>query len=83
MKQPQYTPLSVGEMAVSLFAANEGYLDDVEVNKIVDFEDALQAHMKSNLGDFIDQVNTDCKYSDDVEKTLHEAVKDFKANGSW
>ncbi|MFC1664231.1 F0F1 ATP synthase subunit alpha [Pseudomonadota bacterium] len=83
MKQKQYAPMSVAEMAISLFAANEGYLDDVEANKIVDFEDALQAHMKSNLSDFIDQVNTDSKYSDEVEKKLHEAVKDFKANGSW
>ena len=68
---------------ISLFAANEGYIDDVEVNKVVDFEAALQAHMKSNYSDFMDEVNSACGYNDDVEKTLHDAVKDFKANGSW
>ncbi len=41
MKQKQYSPLSVAEMAVSLFAANEGYLDDVDIKKVVDFEAAL------------------------------------------
>jgi F-type H+-transporting ATPase subunit alpha len=43
MKQMQYSPLSVAQMAVSLFAANEGYLDDVEVKKVVDFERACRA----------------------------------------
>ena len=51
MKQPQYSPLSVGEMAVSLFAANEGYLDDVEANKIVDFEAALHAHVNEKFAE--------------------------------
>ncbi|NNJ90629.1 MAG: F0F1 ATP synthase subunit alpha, partial [Gammaproteobacteria bacterium] len=48
MKQGQFSPMSVAEMAVSLFAANEGYLDDVEVTKIVDFEAALQGYLKSS-----------------------------------
>ena len=47
MKQVQYSPLSVAQMALSLFAANEGYLDDVDVKKVVDFEHALQSYMKS------------------------------------
>ncbi|MFM1891033.1 MAG: F-type H+-transporting ATPase subunit alpha, partial [Pseudomonadota bacterium] len=83
MKQKQYAPLSVAEMAVSLFAANEGYLDDVEVKKVVDFEAALHAYMRSSKGDLLDQVNANPDWNDEVQKAFHDAVKDFKANHSW
>ena len=75
--------MSVAEMAVSLFAANEGYLDDVEAKSVVEFEQALQSHMKSQHADFMDEMNQDQAYSDEVAAKLHEALKDFKANGSW
>jgi F-type H+-transporting ATPase subunit alpha len=83
MKQKQYSTMSVAEMAVSLFAANEGYLDDVEAKSVVEFEQALQSHMKSQHADFMDEMNRDQAYSDEVAAKLHEALKDFKANGSW
>ena len=56
MKQLQYSPLSIAEMGVSLYAANEGFLDDLEVNKVVPFEAGLHAHMRSNHADLLDQV---------------------------
>ncbi|MCP4125855.1 MAG: F0F1 ATP synthase subunit alpha [Gammaproteobacteria bacterium] len=83
MKQPQYSPLSVGEMAVSLFAANEGYLDDVEAAKVVDFESALQAYMKSSKADLLDELNDTGDYNNEIEQALHAALKDFKANNTW
>jgi len=83
MKQKQYSPMSVAEMGVSLFAVNEGYLDDIEVNKVVDFEQALQSHMKSQQSDLIEALNRDQAYDDDVAEKLHAALKDFKTNGSW
>jgi len=83
MKQGQFSPMSVAEMAVSLFAANEGYLDDVEVTKIVDFEAALQGYMKSAKSDLIDKINTETDYNDEVADALHAAIKDFKANNTW
>lgn len=83
MKQGQFSPMSVAEMAVSLFAANEGYLDDVEVNKVVDFEGALQGYMKSAKSDLIDKINTETDYNDEVADALHAAIKDFKANNTW
>jgi len=83
MKQGQFSPMSVAEMAVSLFAANEGYLDDVEVTKVVDFEAALQGYMKSAKSDLIDQINTETDYNDEVADALHAAIKDFKANNTW
>ena len=83
MKQKQYSTMSVAEMGLSLFAVNEGYLDDIEVNKVVDFEQALQSHMKSQQSDLIDALNRDQAYDDDVADKLHAALKDFKTNGSW
>jgi F-type H+-transporting ATPase subunit alpha len=83
MKQPQYSPMSVAEMAVSLFAANEGYLDDVEASKVVDFESALQGYMKSNKSDLLDKMNETGDYNDEIEEALHSALKDFKANNTW
>ena len=83
MKQKQYSTMSVAEMGVSLFAVNEGYLDDIEVNKVVDFEQALQSHMKSQQSDLIEALNRDQAYGDDGAEQLHAALKDFKTNGSW
>ncbi len=83
MKQPQYQPMSVAEMALSLYAANEGYLDDVDVAKVVDFEAAMQSYVKSNHGDMIDAINADPKYDDGVVAQLKAAVEDFKSNGSY
>jgi len=83
MKQKQYSPLSVGEMAVSLYAANQGYLDDIEVGKIVDFESALHSHVHSKFSDLIDRINETGDYSDDIESGLKKALEDFKANGVW
>jgi F-type H+-transporting ATPase subunit alpha len=83
MKQPQYSPLSVAEMAISLFAANEGFLDDVEVNKVVAFEAALHAYLKANRADMLARVNANPTWNDEVETAFYEALKDFKANGSW
>ena len=83
MKQKQYSTMSVAEMGVSLFAVNEGYLDDIEVKKVVDFEQAMQSHVKSQQSDLIEALNRDQAYDDDVAEKLHAALKDFKTNGSW
>ena len=83
MKQAQYSPLSVAEMAVTLYAANEGHLDDVETVKVVDFEHALLAYMRSNQSDLLDSMNKDGEYSDEVKAAMNAAVLDFKATGTW
>jgi F-type H+-transporting ATPase subunit alpha len=83
MKQKQYSPLSVAEMAISLFAADQGYLDDVELNKIVDFEHALHTYMRSSATDLMNSINESGDYNDDIAASLRKAVEDFKANGTW
>ena len=83
MKQKQYSPLSVAGMAVSLFAVDRGYLDDVELNKIGDFEEALQAYMLSDHAEFMDGINANPEYDDQVEAKLKSALEDFKAHHAW
>jgi F-type H+-transporting ATPase subunit alpha len=83
MKQPQYSPMSVGQMAVSLFAVNEGYLDDVDVKKVVDFERALQTFIKTSHAGLLEKINKTCDYNSEIEQGLHAALKDFKANQAW
>jgi F-type H+-transporting ATPase subunit alpha len=83
MKQPQYKPLSTAEMALSLFAANEGYLDDVDVNKVVAFEAALHDYLGSSQAELAAKVNAEANYDDAVAEAFHAALKDFKANHTW
>ncbi len=83
MKQGQYAPMTVAEMAVTLYAANEGYLDDIEVDKVLDFEHALQPYMKSSHADLMDKMNQEAEYSDEVAAGLKAALEDFKAGHTW
>jgi len=83
MKQAQYKPLSVPEMALSLYAANEGYLDDVPVEKIGSFESALHAYAHSNAKDLIDAIGNDGNFNDDIAAGLKKTLEAFKANGVW
>ena len=83
MKQKQYSPLSVSEMALSLFAVNEGYLDDVEVAKISDYESALHDYARSNEGELIENINKTGDYNDDIEASMKKICDDFAKNGSY
>ncbi len=83
MKQNQYAPLSVAEMAFSLLAANEGYLDDVDASKIVAFEAAMLAHLRDKNADLLAQINETGDYNDDIETSMKAAIEDFKATGAY
>jgi F-type H+/Na+-transporting ATPase subunit alpha len=83
MKQTQYSPLSVAEMALSLYAVNEGYLDDVAVNQVVAFESALHAHARTNNADFLDRINQTGAYDEEVAAGLSKIIEDFKATGTY
>jgi F-type H+-transporting ATPase subunit alpha len=83
MKQKQYTPLSIAEMAVSLYAANQGYLDDIDVKKVVDFEHALHSFMRANHGNLMNKVNETGDYTDEIANGFKAALEDFKANHTW
>ncbi len=83
MKQKQYSPLSVGEMGLSLYAVNEGYLDDVAVEKVVDFEAALHAFAHANHAELIRKIDDTGAYDDDIQAGLKKAVEQFKETGTW
>ena len=83
MKQPQYAPMTVAQMATSLFAANEGYLDDIEINRVRNFEDALQGYLKSKQAPLMEKINTELEYTDEIAAGLKSALDDFKVNHTW
>jgi len=83
MKQNQYSPLSVAEMALSLYAANEGYFDDVEIKKVMAFEKALHEFARSKHKDLLDMINSSLDYNDDIAAKMKSTMDDFKANGVW
>ncbi len=83
MKQKQYSPMSVAAMAVSLFAVDQGYLDDVVLEKVIDFEHALQSYMASDHGEFMSKINESGDYDDEVQAGLKSALDDFTANHAW
>ena len=83
MKQAQYSPMSVSQMALTLFAVNNGYMDDVEVNKILAFEAALQAFMKSKYASIMDTIETSGNLDGETEKALTAAVEEFKKTGVY
>ena len=75
--------MSVAEMALTLYAANEGHLDDVEVNKVLDFERALHDYMKAEHGDLLDKINQTGDYNDEIKDGLKSGLEKFKATQSW
>ena len=83
MKQKQYSPLSVGEMAISLYAVNEGYLDEVPANKVVDFEAALHAHARTNAQALLDKINATGNYDDEIGAGLKALLDGFKTTGTY
>ena len=83
MKQNQYAPLSVADMAVSLFAVEKGYLKDVELDKILDFEAALHSYMNSDYAELIKTINDTGNFNAEIEATLAGALEKFKATQTW
>jgi F-type H+-transporting ATPase subunit alpha len=83
MKQKQYSPLSVGLMALSLYAVNEGYLDGVPVKQVVAYEAALHAHAREKYGALIDKINQTGDYNDEIAAGLKQITEDFKKSGAY
>ncbi|MHB1942713.1 MAG: F0F1 ATP synthase subunit alpha [Acidiferrobacteraceae bacterium] len=79
MKQPQYVPLTVAQMAITLFAAGQGYLDDVAVDKSQAFESALQVYMRAEHAPLVEMIDKAGDYNDEIAAGLKSAVEQFKA----
>ena len=82
-KQDQFSPMSVAEMGLMLFTANEGYLMKVEVDKIRDFEKSLLAYMNSEYKDLMDKVSATGEYGDDIQTAFKEALDKFMETQTW
>ena len=83
MKQTQYSPLSVAEMALSLFAVNEGYLDGVAVEKVIDFESALHEFARSNDSGLLEKINEAGDYNDEIAASLKAVCDGFAEKGAY
>ena len=83
IKQTQYSPLNISSMGLVLYAANEGYLDNVEVSKIKDFEKALLGFATSEYSDFMNSIEESGDYNDDIGKSLKDLLEKFVSTQTW
>ena len=83
MKQAQFAPMTVADTAVTLFAVNKGYLDDVDVKKALAFEAALHAFIKSKYKAMLDKIEETHELDAEAEKALGAAIEDFKASSVY
>ncbi|MGM0906095.1 MAG: F0F1 ATP synthase subunit alpha [Pseudomonadota bacterium] len=83
MKQKQYKPMSVSQMAVSIYAVEKGFLKDVEIDKIMDFEESLQSFMASEYAELMAEIDKTGNYNDDIDAQLKAALEKFKQTQSW
>lgn len=83
MKQKQFSPLSVAEQALGLYAAEKGYLADVEIDKIVDFEAALLAYANNEYADLLATINEKGDYNDEIDASIKGLIESFKSTQSW
>lgn len=83
MKQKQYKPMSVAQMAVSIYAVEKGFLKDVEIDKIMDFEESLQSFLASEYAELMAEIDKTGNYNDDIDAQLKAALEKFKQTQSW
>ncbi len=83
MKQKQYSPMSIAEMGLSLYAANTGFLKGIAINKIGDFEAALISFFNSDYADVMSEVNESGAYSDEIAATFKAGIEKFKSTSTW
>ena len=83
MKQKQYAPQSVAEMALMIYAADNKFLSEIPVSKIGDFESALLSYMKAEHGDLLEQINKTGDWNDDIQASFEAALKKFSSTQTW
>jgi F-type H+-transporting ATPase subunit alpha len=83
MKQPQYQPMEVWEMALTLFAVNNDVFDDIDVDKALSAEKSMKDYLKSKYADLVGRIDQAKNLSAEDEDALKAAIQDWKSNGSY
>jgi F-type H+/Na+-transporting ATPase subunit alpha len=83
MKQKQYAPLSIAELALSVYAAEKGYLDDLPVSKVLPFEKGMHAFFHQNHGELMKKIVATGDWNNDIEATFKSGLDEFKKTGSY
>ena len=83
LKQAQYSPMSVAEMAVTLFAVNEGFVDGADEKRLDAFEKALHDHMAGHYKELMDKINASGDWNDEIEAEMRKGVEEFATTGSY
>ena len=78
LKQDQYSPMPVEDQVVSIFAVGNGFCDDLDVHRILDFEKGLLNYLKSAQGEILETIRTEKKLSDETIEKLKVAISEFK-----
>ncbi len=79
LKQPQYSPFSVADQVVSIFAGAKGYMDDLPINQVADFEKGLLQHVHDEFPEITRDITNKGEMSDDMIQKLEKVIVDFKA----
>jgi len=83
MKQKQYAPMPIANQALSIYAVDKGYMDDVPVARIGAFEEGLHAHFANTAGELMDRINASGDWNDELEAAFKSGIEDYKKTGSW
>jgi F-type H+-transporting ATPase subunit alpha len=83
LKQPQYSPVPLPDQILIFFAVTNGFLDDVELGKVQDFEEAFVRYVKDSHPDLLQTVATGAKMADEGQEALRQAIRDFKATMAY
>ena len=75
--------MSIAEQSLSIYAVDKGYMDDIAINKIGAFEDALHAHFANTAGAVMDKINATGDWNDELEAAFKTGIEEFKATGTW
>ena len=78
LKQPQYEPVPLGKQVIQIYAGTRGYLDDVPIEKVADFERSLLRYLDQNAGDIEKSIVDDARITDETEQKLRTAIEDFQ-----
>ena len=83
LKQPQYEPMSVAQMAIAWFTVDKGFLDDVDLKKVCDFEAAFQSYLRDEHQDLLDAINSNPVLSDEIAEKITATIETFKKTQAY